>query len=66
MSPGPPEIQVSPMLSVAHLGPAQDRKCGLWPPHLTAVVFLEGIQLGQEKTMSHPQGSSLEVKLLYH
>lgn len=43
-------------------------RTGMWTlaPHLTALVFLEGIQLGQEKTMSHPWGSSLEVKLLYH
>lgn len=50
VSPGTARIQVCPIYQWSAGAPTLNRKCGLWPLLLTASLFLEGIQLGQEKT----------------
>lgn len=50
VSPGTARIQVCPICQWSAGAPTLNRKCGLWPLLLTASLFLEGIQLGQEKT----------------
>jgi hypothetical protein len=52
-----------PCLSAVKLSLGTSGKCELWSHHLTALVFLEGIQIGQEKTVSLPWGLSWKVKL---
>lgn len=50
VSPGTARIQVCPICQWSAGAPTLNRKCGLWPLLLTASLFLEDIQFGQEKT----------------